>query len=46
VRKQQPFGERDDLDGAALVASVSVVVLGVHDGDLPPGQVFELGVQA
>jgi hypothetical protein len=46
VREQQSLCQSDDLDGPALVASMATVILGVHDGDLPPRKVLDLGVQA
>jgi len=46
VREGQPGCDGSRLEGAVLVAAVAPVVLAVTDGDVPPGQVLELGVQA
>jgi hypothetical protein len=44
--KGQPGDDGDGLEGPVLVAAVAAVVLAGPGRDLPPGQPFELGVQA
>jgi hypothetical protein len=46
VRERDPGRDGRDLECAVLLAAVPAVALGVTGGDMPPGQVFDLGVQA
>src|SRR5258708_3221925 len=46
VREGEPGGDGRGFEGAVLFAAVAAVVLPVTGGDVAPGQVLDLGIQA